>query len=144
MTRRTSSQKGPAVRIPDEVVSAYVAMWGATDEEQREALAEQALSEDAVLLYPSFETHGRADAVAAAERFQRDMPGIGIERRSGVEQHHGWVRVAWSIVLGDGSIAAEGESVGELAADGRLRRVIGFRDPLPVRQDQARREERDR
>jgi hypothetical protein len=103
----------------------------------REALAEQALSEDAVLLCPTFEAHGRADAVAAAEQFQRDSPGISIVRRSGVEQHHGWIRVAWRIVLPDGSVVAEGQSVGELAADGRLRRVTGFRDPLPVRRDQA-------
>ena len=94
--------------------------------------------EDAVLLYPTLEAHGRADAVAAAEQFQRDTPGIRIARRSGVEQHHGWVRVAWRIVLPNGSLAAEGQSVGELAADGRLRRVTGFRDPLPLSDDQAR------
>jgi hypothetical protein len=132
------------VSTPDEIVNAYIAMWSATNGKQREALAEQALSEDAVLLYPTFEAHGRADAVAAAQQFQRDSPGISIVRRSGVEQHHGWVSVAWRIVLPDASVVGEGESVGELAADGQLRRVTGFRDPLPVRQDQACREERDR
>lgn len=77
------------MRTPDEIVTAYIALWNATDTEHREVLAEQALSEDAVLLYPTFEVHGRADAVAAAERFQRDSPGIRIARRSGTEQHHG-------------------------------------------------------
>lgn len=125
------------MRTPDEIATAYIALWNATDTEHREVLAEQALSEDAVLLYPTFEVHGRADAVAAAEQFQRDSPGIRIARRSGTEQHHGWVRVAWRIVLADGSAVAEGESVGELAADGRLRHVTGFRDPLPVRQEGA-------
>jgi hypothetical protein len=138
------SQEDIAVPTPDETVNAYIAMWNTSDKEQQEALAQQALSEDAVLLYPTFEAHGRADAVAAAEGFQRDTPGIRIVRRSGVEQHHGWVRVAWRIVLPDGSLAAEGQSVGELAADGRLRRVTGFRDPLPLSDDQARGEEGDR
>ena len=128
---------------PDETVNAYIAMWNTSDREQQEALAQQTLSEDAVLLYPTFEAHGRVDAVAAAERFQRDTPGIRIARRSGVEQHHGWIRVAWRIVLPDGSVVTEGQSVGQLAADGRLRRVTGFRDPLPLSDDQARSEEGD-
>ena len=50
---------------------------------------------------------------------------------SGVESHHAWVRVAWSMVLSDGSSAADRQSIGEQSEDGRLRRVTGFRNPLP-------------
>jgi hypothetical protein len=138
------SQEDIAVPTPDETVNAYIAMWNTSDKEQQEALAQQALSEDAVLLYPTLEARGRADAVAAAERFQRDYGGARIARRSGVEQHHGWVRVAWRILLPDGSLAVEGQTVGELTADGRLRRVTGFHDPLPLRDDQTGAEEGDR
>jgi hypothetical protein len=106
-------------------------MWNATDEEERHALAEQALTDDAVLQYPTFGARGRDEVIASGERYRRETPGFRIVMTSGVEQHHGWVRVAWRMVLADGSTAAEGQSAGELAQDGRLRRVIGFRNPLP-------------
>ena len=117
---------------PDQAVDAYIAMWNATDEERRRGLADKALTADAVLLYPTFEAHGRDQAVATGERFHQDMPGVQIVMRSGVEHHHGWVRVAWCIVHTDGSSGPDGQSVGELAADGRLCRVVGFRNPLPA------------
>jgi hypothetical protein len=117
---------------PTRAVEAYIGMWNATDDGERRALAEEALTEDAVLLYPTFEAHSRSEALAVAERFHDDTPGARIEMRSGVEQHHGWVRVAWSMVLSDGSSAADGQSIGEQTDDGRLRRVTGFRNPLPA------------
>jgi hypothetical protein len=120
------------VLTPDQAVDAYIAMWNATDEERRRGLADQALTADAVLLYPTFEAHGRDEAVATGERFQQDTPEVQIVMRSGVEHHHRWVRVAWCIVHADGSSGPDGQSVGELAADGRLCRVVGFRNPLPA------------
>jgi hypothetical protein len=120
------------VLTPDQAVDAYIAMWNAADEERRQRLADKALTEDAVLLYPTFEAHGRVEAVATGQRFQKDMPGVRIVMSSGVEHHHGWVRVAWCMVHADGSSGPDGQSVGELAGDGRLRRVIGFRNPLPA------------
>jgi len=107
-------------------------MWNAADEEHRRRLADKALTADAFLLYPTFEAHGRVEAVATGERFHQDTPGVQIVMWSGVEQHHGWVRVAWCIVHADGSSGPDGQSVGELGDDGRLRRVIGFRNPLPA------------
>jgi hypothetical protein len=116
---------------PTRAVEAYVGMWNATDDRERRALAEEALTEDAVLLYPTFEAHSRNEAVALAGRFQDDTHGARIEMLSGVEHHHGWVRVAWSMVPSDGSSAADGQSIGEQSENGRLRRVTGFRHPLP-------------
>lgn len=129
---------------PDQAVDAYIAMWNAVDEGRRQEFANRALTGDAVLLYPSLEVHGRDEAVAAGERYHRDAPGFRIVLRSGVEQHHGWVRVAWHMVYADGSLGPEGQSVGELADNGRLRRVIGFHDPLPSSQDPASRQDGER
>ena len=70
-------------------VEAYVGMWNATDDHERRALAEEALTEDAVLLYPTFEAQSRNEAVALAGRFHNDTPGARIEMLSGVEHHHG-------------------------------------------------------
>jgi hypothetical protein len=120
------------VLTPDQAVDAYIAMWCAADEEQRRLLADRALTDDAVLLYPTFEAHGRADVLAIGKRFHQDMPGIQIVAASGIEHHHDWVRVAWRMVNADGSAGPDGQSVGQLADDGRLKRVIGFRNPLPA------------
>lgn len=118
---------------PDETLDAYVEMWNTTDEERRRALATQALAEDAVVLYPTIEAHGRAEALAAASRWHQDLPGIQIVLTSGITYHHGWFRVAWRVVDADGAVGGQGQNVGELAEDGRLRRTIGFLDPLPGR-----------
>jgi hypothetical protein len=78
---------------PTRAVEAYVAMWNAADDRERRALAEEALTKDAVLMYPTFEAQSRDDAVALAGRFHNDTPGARIEMLSGVEHHHGWC--AW-------------------------------------------------
>lgn len=77
---------------PTRAVEACVGMWNATDDRERRALAEEAVSEDAVLLYPTFEAHSRNEAVALAGRFQDDTHEARIEMLSGVEHHHGWRR----------------------------------------------------
>lgn len=118
---------------PDNVMRAYVDLWNATDEGERRRLAEEVLTEDAALIYPTIEAHGRADIVAALGRFQEQMPGARFEETSGVEQHHGRLRASWRLFGADGTARLDGEDVGELAEDGRLRRVIGFHDPLPRR-----------
>jgi hypothetical protein len=46
---------------------------------------------------------------------------------------HGWLREAWRRVNADGTFMLDGVDVAETAEDGRLRRVIGFNDPLPER-----------
>ena len=119
--------------IPDEALDAYVAMWNTADEGRRRALASQALTEDAVVLYPTIEAHGRVEALAAATRWHQELPGVQIVLTSGITHHHGWFRVAWRVVDAGGSAGVEGQNIGELAEDGRLRRTIGFLDPLPGR-----------
>src|SRR5437588_9734535 len=108
-------------------------MWNTADEERRRALASQALTEDAVVLYPTIEAHGRAEALAAATRWHQDLPGVQIVRTSGITHHRGWLRVAWRVVNADGSVGGEGQNVGELAEDGRLPRTIGVVDLLRAR-----------
>jgi hypothetical protein len=116
---------------PEETVDHYIALWGPQSAAERAAHASAALTEDAVLLYANFDAHGVGDVLAAAEGWQQSQPGARIVRRTGVQHHKGCVRVGWTLVLADGTVGAEGQSIGVLAADGRLQRVFGFRDPLP-------------
>jgi hypothetical protein len=116
---------------PEQVMSTYVALWSTTDEQQRRRLAEAVLTEDAAVLYPTIAAYGRDDLVAALGRFHEQVPGAYFVGTSGVEQHHGWLRASWRLHQADGSVRLEGEDVAELAEDGRLRRVLGFHNPLP-------------
>jgi hypothetical protein len=118
---------------PEHVMSVYVSLWNASDETERRQLAEEALAEDALVSYPTIACRGRADTVAAISRVQEQMPGMHFVATSGVEQHHGWLRASWRLIQSDGTVRMDGEDVAELAADGRLARVIGFHDPLPPR-----------
>lgn len=117
----------------ENVIHAYVALWNATEVGERRRLAEKVLTEDASIIYPTIEAQGRNDIVAALGRFQEQMPGAYFEETSGVEQHHGRLRASWRLFGADGTARLDGEDVAELAEDGRLRRVIGFHDPLPPR-----------
>jgi hypothetical protein len=116
---------------PDEVMETYVAMWNATDDGERRRLAERALTEDGSITYPGLHACGWDDVVAAIGALQHQIPGVRFVATSGVEQHHGWLRASWRMVDAGESKLRDGEDVGQLADDGRFRRVIGFHDPLP-------------
>jgi hypothetical protein len=115
----------------DEVMDAYIAIWSAGDEAERTRVANHALTDDATILYPSIEARGRDRIVAATGGLQERFPSARFVAISGVEQHHGWLRAAWRMFQGDGTVLFDGVDIGETAEDGRLRRVIGFHDPLP-------------
>jgi SnoaL-like domain len=119
------------VVTPEAVMETYVALWAATDEAERQRLAELALTEDAVMIYPSVEAHGRDEVIAALGKVHQLLPGVSIVSTSGVEQHHGWLRASWRMINADGTVRFDGVDIAELAEDGRFRRVIGFHDPLP-------------
>jgi hypothetical protein len=121
------------MRTPDQVMTTYVALWNATDETERRQLAEEVLAKDAAIIYPTLEAHGRDDVVTALGAFHERFPGARFEKTSGVEEHHGWFRASWHMVLADGSVSSDGEDVAEVTDDGRLCRVIGFHNPLPQR-----------
>jgi hypothetical protein len=42
------------------------------------------------------------------------------------------MRFAWILFRGDGTQWTQGMDFGELAADGRIRRIVGFFGPLPT------------
>jgi hypothetical protein len=53
-------------------------------------------------------------------------PGHRFVRTSAVDAHHDVVRFTWELVGPDGTVAFGGLDVGQLADDGRLRRISGF------------------
>ncbi len=127
----TSEQEVELMSTPEEVMETYVALWRATDAPERRRLAEYALTEDGVIIYPGVEERGWDEVVAAIGGFHELVLGAQIVATSGVEQHHGWLRATWRLTRADGTVQFDGVDVAELAPDGRFRRVIGFHDPLP-------------
>ncbi len=114
------------------VYRAYLALWNATTEGDRRRLLADALTEDARLVYPAFACHGAEEVVAGLAGLHERWPGVRFAQASGIEEHHGWLRVGWRMARDDGGVVMDGVDVAAVTDDGRLRLVIGFHDPLPL------------
>ena len=94
-------------------------------------LLEKCWAEDGVYADPLNVAEGRDALERLIQGFQQRSPGATIPLASGVEEHHHFVRFRWAMHSKDGSQVLEGFDVGELASDGRLRRITGFFGPFP-------------
>lgn len=110
---------------------AYLALWNATTAEDRRRLLAAAVTEEADLIYPRFACHGVEEIIAALAGLHDRWPGIQFRQASGIEEHHGWLRVGWRMERAAGELVMAGVDIAAVAADGRFRLVLGFHDPLP-------------
>ena len=58
--------------------------------------------------------------------------GARVVATSDVDAYDGHLRFAWRMLDADGVVTLEGIDFGELAPDGRLKRIVGFFGPLPA------------
>jgi SnoaL-like domain len=116
--------------VLDEVLAAYDAAWNEADAAERERLIARALTEDAELVDPSGRFQGRPAINERIARFGDRFPGARVTITSGVDEHHGFARYAWTIGGPDGHEILEGIDVIERGEDDRLRRVVMFFGPL--------------
>jgi hypothetical protein len=114
-----------------ETVTAYGNAWNEPDEAKRRALLESAWADDGTYCDPTAIAEGRDALLEHIAGFRAMFPGARIETTSGVEEHHGWARFAWSMVDENGATSIEGFDVCEFAGDGRLQRIVGFFGPFP-------------
>jgi hypothetical protein len=117
--------------VVGEVVQAYQRAWNAEGAEERHRLLELSLAEDAELVQPNGRTVGRDAITERISGLGERWPGAHTQVASGTDEHHGFVRYSWNLRTGD-SIVLTGFDVGELAPDGRLRRVVQFFGPFPT------------
>jgi hypothetical protein len=115
----------------EEAVRGWIAAWDTPDAEARLALLRRAVTEDAAIAYPTVQCTGWDAVSDLIGGIHRGRPGVRVVQRSGIEAHHGWLRVGWRIAAADGATLLDGLDVVEVASDGRLCRVVGFHDPLP-------------
>lgn len=113
-------------------VDTYIAMWNETDATRRSDLIGRAWASDGRYLDPQLEAEGPAAISAMVAAVHERFPGHRFRRVSGIDQHHDQIRFAWELVAPDGTLTVAGIDIGELAADGRLRRITGFFGELPA------------
>lgn len=113
-----------------QTVATYGAAWNERDADARAALLEAAWSLDGTYQDPTGRADGRDALVAHIGGFQQTMPGHTIDQESGVDVYGNVFRFAWSMRNADG-VVLEGFDYGELDADGRIARIVGFFGPFP-------------
>ena len=107
-------------------IDAYFEMWNSVDAAERRRLVERAWVPECRYADPALSASGYDEVVAMVDGVHGHFPGHVFRRTSGVDAHGSHVRFAWSLVGPDGTVAVAGLDVGELAEDGRLRRITGF------------------
>jgi hypothetical protein len=83
------------------------------------------------LVDPPLEGEGYAGLSEAADLVNTHYAGHTFRRVSGIDTHHEFVRYGWELVGPDGNPVIAGIDVGEVAPDGRLRKITGFFGDLP-------------
>jgi hypothetical protein len=109
-----------------DVVRTYASAWTETDESARRRALQAAWADDGAYCDPTALVEGREALVKHIGGFQAQMPAHQLVTTSDVDEHHGFLRFTWAIHDSDGSVVLEGVDFGELADDGRLRRIVGF------------------
>ncbi len=114
----------------DDVLQAYDAAWNEPDAARRRRLLERSLTDDAELVDPTGRFKGRDAVQERITGFGDRFPGARVSITSGVDEHNGLARYAWTITAADGTTMLDGIDVVERAEDDR-RRVVMFFGPLP-------------
>jgi hypothetical protein len=115
-----------------ETVDTYLESRNEPDATRRAALIKQVWAADGRLIDPPLAAEGHAGIEKMMVAQHASYAGYRFRRVSGVDEHHGQIRFAWEMLAPDGSVAVAGLDVGELAEDGRLRRITGFFGELPA------------
>ena len=133
--RRVRHGAAMTTTAPDvtAAVDGYLAAYGEPDPQRRAELIDTVWTEDAQLVDPPISGEGHDGIAAVAQALQQRFPGHRFRRTSGVDVHHDRLRFAWELVSPAGEAVRAGLDVGELAPDGRLRRITGFFGDLPPR-----------
>ena len=111
----------------------YVAAWNEPDAATRLKLLERCWADDGDYVDPNVELRGRSALCEQISKVQAGRPGARLEMMSGVELHHHVVRFLWRLVRADGRAGETSIDVGEVDADGRLTKIVGFFGEPPKR-----------
>ncbi|MFD7105322.1 nuclear transport factor 2 family protein [Streptomyces celluloflavus] len=110
----------------------YFEAWNAVDPAALATAVAAAFTEDGSYTDPLADVAGHEGLTAAIAGVHQQFPGFVFRQLGDVDGHHDIARFGWELVSGaDGSAPVAGFDVVRLAADGRIRSVLGFLDRLP-------------
>ena len=113
------------------VIEAYGAAWLEEDAARRLALLKICWADNGLYQDPTADVTGRDALCAHIGACQAERPDLQVILTSGADAHHGNVRFTWKLVDAGGNQLRDGVDFGELDADGRLAKIIGFFGPAP-------------
>jgi len=121
----------PATTTFDQIATTYIAMWNASDPQERHTLVAELCAEDVRYTDPLVDVTGRDALAATIGAVQDQFPGFSFTLLGAVDAHHDQARFGWE--LGPAGIPAPvaGFDVVTTDADGKVTRVLGFLDRLP-------------
>ncbi len=110
----------------------YLACWNATDGDTRRGLLREHWAEDAAYVDPLVEVAGLDALDATIAAVHQQFPGFVFSAVGPVDAHHDVTRFAWGLGPAGAEPLVVGFDVVSIAADGRIRSVIGFLDRVPA------------
>ena len=114
------------------VVTDYIAMWLEPDPEARASRIAAVFTEDGRHVDPNADARGHDGLAEMITAVHAQFPGFGMRVTSGIDQHNDQLRFGWELLDADGAVLLTGIDAGEIASDGRLRRITGFWGDLPA------------
>lgn len=113
------------------LIDRYIAMWNASDPEDRRDLIAGAWTESCAYVDPLMAGQGHAGIDAMVAGVRQRFPAHRFRRTSEVDGHNGRVRFAWELAAEGEPPLVRGVDFGVIAADGRLQSITGFLDQVP-------------
>ena len=99
----------------------YVAAWNEPDAATRLEILERCWADDAAYVDPNVELTGRSALCEHISKTQAKRPGARIEM----------MRFLWRLVRSNGSFGETSIDFGEVDANGRLTKIVGFFGEAP-------------
>lgn len=110
----------------------YLEAFAEHDRARRLGLLSQSVTPDGQIWGPKRVFAGYAEISEKIEAFHRNWPGCRLAVVGGINSFSNAARIGNAIIGANGSVLATGESIIELAQDGRISRVLPFWEaPLP-------------
>jgi hypothetical protein len=114
-----------------EPLAVYLEAFAEHDPVRRAALLARCLTPEAEIWGPKRVFAGYVEISEKIAGFHKNWPDCRLVLASGINTFLNVGRFGSSIVSPDGSVAASGQAVIELAQDGRISRVLPFWEALP-------------
>ena len=123
----------PPQDVLDRTIADYAAAWSEPDPARRRAYLEKVWAPGGTYTDPATHAEGVDALLNAIAAFHKQFPGVKIVATSHADYHHHMLRFSWRMTDGAGATRMEGIDFGELAADGRIKRIVGFFGPLKAK-----------